>query len=118
MLFLAWFPAVNACVIAAIFPNAARSCCEAEHHDSEGPLDSCDQCAALENGFIPAHLAPLTLVPPVWVEQGLAWDFSQLSALTVEINVPEFYQNSPPIAEFWHLISDTTAPVRGPSFGV
>lgn len=113
LLFLAWMPATNSCLLAAVFPEKVANCCA---HEGGEDSDACHPCVTLENGFQLSLLQPLTLDVPAFVES--AWLSEILRAMAREVSDephPAMTAESPPAARLWMLVVRTALPVRGPS---
>ena len=113
LLFLAWMPATNSCLVAAAFPEKISDSCPDEG-DAAG--STCDKCAALENGFQLSLLQPITLDAPAFAE--IAWLSAMLRAAMREVSVeplPTAITESPPARQLWTFVARTALPVRGPS---
>lgn len=116
LLFLAWLPAVNACALETVFPQAvAYFCCEMES-SVPTPSDSCARCSALENGLSLSSLAALAI--PTQDLRPDAWLTDLLAALTAKTaHKPLLFEHSssPPQPSLWQFVSRTALPARGPS---
>ena len=113
LLFLAWMPATNSCLLAAALPECIPDCCANEGGDDSA---TCDKCAALENGFQLSLLQPITLDTPAFVE--FAWLSEILRVMAREVSdepLPAAVDGSPPAMRLWTFVARTALPVRGPS---
>ena len=116
LLFLAWLPAVNACTLETVFPQAvAYPCCEMES-SAPTPSDSCARCSALENGLALSALAAPAV--PAHDLHADTWLTDLLAALAERTaNKPLLFEHSstPPQPSLWQFVSRTALPARGPS---
>ncbi len=119
LLFVAWFPAANACTLAAVFPQTFTVCCEGDEGPGMPCESSCAGCVALENGFSLALLHPfLAPIPVRFEDAGLMRLFASLAAARVEQQAPAESTLSPPEPPLWQFVARTALPVRGPSLFV
>ena len=113
LLFLAWMPATNSCLLASLFPEKVADCCANEGGDESA---TCDQCVTLENGFQRSLLQPLTLDTPTVVED--AWLSEIMRAMQREVSdepLRAVREAPPPSLRLWTFVVRTALPVRGPS---
>ena len=113
LLFLAWMPATNSCLLAAAFPESIPDCCG---NEGGGDSSTCAQCVTLENGFQRSLLQPLTLDTPTVVED--AWLSEIMRAMQREVSdepLRAVREAPPPSLRLWTFVVRTALPVRGPS---
>lgn len=112
LLFLAWLPATNSCLLAAAYPEKISDCCGEE---SGASGTTCDKCATLENGCQRSQLQPLTVETPVFVEIFSLSEILSEMARAVSDEPPPAEVGDSPLLRLWTFVVSTALPVRAPS---